>query len=72
VGFGFEGTPGRAYLQEAVLAAEELVLLHDGFGGQGEFVFTESRLILTWEYCLRIKRKQHYERGLREEGGNIR
>lgn len=43
----------KAYLQEAVLAAEELILLHDGLSGQDQFVSTESRLTLTREDCLK-------------------
>lgn len=47
---------GRAYLQEAVLAAKEVVLLHDGLSGQGELVLTESRFVLTWKHCLSTER----------------
>ena len=48
----------RAHLQEAVLAAEKLVLLHDGLGAQEQLVLTESRLAPAREDCLSIKRKQ--------------
>lgn len=51
-------SPRRAHLQEAVLAAEKLVLLHDGLGAQEQLVLTESRLAPAREDCLSIKRKQ--------------
>lgn len=46
-----------AYLQEAVLAAEELAFLQDGFSGQDQFLFAESRLFLTREDCLKFEKE---------------
>lgn len=41
--------PHGAHLQEAVLAAEKLILLRDGLSGQEQLILTESRLALAWE-----------------------
>lgn len=47
------GPPARgAYLQEAVLAGQELLLLHDRLRGQDQLVLTEGWLALTREDCL--------------------
>lgn len=44
--------PHGAHLQEAVLAAEKLILLRDGLSGQEQLILTESRLALAREDCL--------------------
>ena len=41
--------PRGAHLQEAVLAAEKLILLRDGLSGQEQLILTESRLALARE-----------------------
>lgn len=39
-----KGIVTKAYLQEALLATQELVLLHDGFSCEHQFVFAQRRL----------------------------
>lgn len=57
VWWAVSGPVQGAYLQEAVLAAEELAFLQDGFSGQDQFLFAESRLFLTREDCLKFEKE---------------